>query len=101
MTSTDTDASEGGLRLLTVLEALCGYAAGGAANSELAQAAQTSAPNISRAMRTLTAKGWARKGEDGRFFPTPQFTRLTFAVLDDFARAEQQLHDLKRSMTGR
>ena len=100
--SAEPDAvSEGGLRLLTVLEALCSYAASGATNSELAGQARTSAPNITRAMRTLTAKGWARKGEGGRFFPTPQFTRLTFAVLDDFARAEQQLHDIKRSMTGR
>ena len=88
------------LRTLDVLEALCGFAARGASNAELAQAAQTSAPNITRAMAQLSAKGWARKSEDtGRFYPTAQFTRLTFRVAADFDRAQAQLEDRRRSMS--
>jgi DNA-binding IclR family transcriptional regulator len=90
------------LRTLDVLEALCGYAASGATNGELAEAVKTSAPNITRAMAQLIEKGWARKaGETGRFYPAAQFTRLTFAVLDDFARAEQRMQDTRHAMTGR
>lgn len=96
------DVSEGGLRLLSLLEALCGYAANGATNSDLAQAVKTSPPNVTRSMSVLIAKGWARKSEDtGRFYPTSQFTRLSFRVLDDFERLESRISDTKRSMTGR
>ena len=88
------------LRTLDVLEALCGYAATGATNGELAKAANTTAPNITRAMALLIAKGWARKSEDtGRFYPTAQFTRLTFRVAADFDRAQAQLEDRRRSMS--
>lgn len=87
-------------RTLDVLEALCGYAASGASNAELAQAAATSAPNITRAMAQLIAKGWARKSEEtGRFYPTASFTRLTFRVLADLDRADGRLHDLRHSLT--
>ena len=89
------------LRTLDVLEALCGYAATGATNGELAKAANTSAPNITRAMALLIAKGWARKSENGRFYPTPAFTQLSFRVLADFDRLETRVADTKRSLTGR
>ena len=90
------------LRTLDVLEALCGYAASGATNSELAKATHTSAPNITRAMALLIAKGWARKSEEtGRFYPTASFTRLTFRVLADLDRADGRLHDLRHSLTQR
>jgi len=101
MSAAPDSASEGGLRLLTILEALCGYTASGATNSELAAAAETSAPNITRAMRTLIAKGWARKSEEtGRFHPAPQFTRLAFRVMADFDRMETRWRDMKHSYTG-
>ena len=88
------------LRTLDVLEALCGYAATGATNGELAKAASTTAPNITRAMALLIAKGWARKSEDtGRFYPTPQFTRMCFRVLADFDRLQQRIDDQRHSMT--
>ena len=89
------------LRTLDVLEALCGYAATGATNGELAKAANTTAPNITRAMALLIAKGWARKDEQtGRFFPKPDFTRLAFRVMADFDRITQRYDDMRRSMTG-
>ena len=88
------------LRTLDVLEALSGYAANGASNAELAHAARTSPADISRITKLLITKGWARKSEDsGRFYPTAQFTRLTFRVLADFERAENQLADRRHSMT--
>ena len=89
------------LRTLDVLEALCGYAATGATNGELAKAANTTAPNITRAMALLIAKGWARKSEEtGRFHPTPAFTRLTFRVTADLDRVQTRLDDQRRSFTG-
>jgi len=89
------------LRTLDVLEALCGYAASGATNSELAQAAKTSAPNITRAVAQLIAKGWARKSEEnGRFYPTAAFTRLTFRVTADLDRVQNRLDDQRRAFTG-
>ena len=88
------------LRTLDVLEALSGYAANGASNAELAHAARTSPADISRITKLLITKGWARKSEDsGRFYPTTQFTRLTFRVLADFERAQSQLTDRRTSMT--
>lgn len=89
------------LRTLDVLEALCGYAASGATNGELASAAKTSAPSITRAMAQLIEKGWARKdAESGRFFPQPAFTRLTFKVMADLDRAQTRLQDRHRALTG-
>lgn len=95
----NTDSKGAGL-VLDVLEALCGFAATGATNTDLAQAVKTSPPQITRAMAKLTEKGWARKNsENGRFYPTPAFTRLTFAVLADVQRAETRLADLKQALT--
>ena len=89
------------LRTLDVLEALCGFAARGASNAELAQAAQTSAPNITRAMAQLIAKGWALKDEEsGRFFPQPAFTRLAFRVMSDFDALIRRHEDRRRALTG-
>lgn len=91
----------GTARVLAVLEALCGYAANGASNSDLAKAIKATPPQITRAMAPLLACGWARKAEDtGRFFPTAQFTRLTFRVLEDFQRLEDRISNTRRSMTG-
>ncbi len=86
--------------MLDVLDALCGFAATGATNTDLSQAVKTSPPQITRAMSKLIEKGWARKNsENGRFYPTPAFTRLTFAVLADIQRAETRLADLKQALT--
>ena len=88
------------LRTMDVLEILAGYAALGATNADLARAAHTSPADISRITKLLISKGWARKSEDNnRFYPTAQFTRLTFRVLADFERVQAQLEDRRRSMS--
>ncbi len=88
------------LRTMDVLEILAGYAALGATNADLARAAHTSPADISRITKLLISKGWARKSEDnGRFFPTPQFTRMCFRVLADFDRLQQRIADQRHSMT--
>ena len=97
--STKND-NKGAMLVLNVLEAITGFAANGAKNSELVDQVKTSAPNITRVMAVLMAKGWARKAENGRFYPTPAFTRLTFRVLADFERLETRIADSKHSMTG-
>ena len=87
-------------RTLDVLEVLCGYAATGATNADLAHAAHTTPADISRITKLLIGKGWARKSEDtGRFYPTPQFTRMCFRVLADFDRLQQRIDDQRHSMT--
>lgn len=94
------DGSKGALLVLDVLEALAGFAANGAKNSELAHLAGTSASSITRITGLLIAKGWARKADNGRFYPTAAFTRLSFRVLADFDRLETRIADSKRAMTG-
>ena len=87
--------------VLLVMEALCGYAEQGATNKDLAEACKTTAVVITRATQTLIAFGWCRKSEEtGRFYPTHQFTRLAFRVLDDIQRAEQRLQDQRQALTG-
>lgn len=99
--SEDTKTSANVQRVLDVLEALTGYANTGATNKDLADAVRTTAPNITRAMASLLAKGWARKSEEnGRFYPTAQFTRLSFRVMADFERAQARLNDSRNAMTG-
>lgn len=99
-TDQDTTDSKGVGLVLDVLDALCGFAATGATNTDLSQSVKTSPPQITRAMSKLIEKGWARKNsENGRFYPTPAFTRLTFAVLADIQRAETRLADLKQALT--
>jgi DNA-binding IclR family transcriptional regulator len=96
----DTTDSKGAGLVLDVLEALCGFAATGATNGELVATVKTTPPQITRAMAKLIEKGWARKNaENGRFYPTPAFTRLSFAVLADIQRAETRLADVKQALT--
>ena len=88
------------LRTLDVLELLCGFAATGASNSDLAGAANTTATHITRCMAQLVAKGWARKDEgNGRFYPTAHITKLAFTVLTDFENAARRLADSKHNFT--
>jgi DNA-binding IclR family transcriptional regulator len=94
------DDNKGAMLVLNLLEALTGFAANGARNSDLTELVKTSAPNITRTMAVLIAKGWARKADNGRFYPTPLFTQLSFRVLADFDRLETRVADNKRSMTG-
>lgn len=86
--------------VLSVMEALCGFAEQGATNKDLAEACKTTAVVVTRATQTLIAHGWCRKSDEtGRFYPTAQFTRLTFRVADSFERAQRRLDDRRHSMT--
>ena len=88
------------LRTLDVLEALCGFAARGASNADLAAAVKTSPPNVTRAMAQLIEKGWARKDETtGHFHPTPRMGRVFGRVLADLDRAEQALATIRHNFT--
>jgi len=94
--------SEAGLRLCRLIQALSGYAASGATNSDLATELKTSRPNVTRDMSVLLAMGWARKSDDtGRFYPTPTFSALLFRMSDDFDRFQTRVADMRRTMTGR
>ena len=102
MSTTPTDnTTRAALPVLDVLQALCGYAITGASNKDLAEATRLAPPAMTRACATLVAQGWCRKSEEtGRFYPTHQFTRLAFRVLDDIQRAEQRLQDQRQALTG-
>ncbi|MHB8949321.1 MAG: hypothetical protein ACYC4S_09675 [Rhodoferax sp.] len=83
-----------------ILEALMGFAACGAKNIELARATNTSASTITRVMKVIIKKGWARKDENGRFYPAPGFSMLSFRALDDFQRLEKRTTENKVALTG-
>ena len=86
--------------VLSVMDALCGFAEEGASNKDLADACKTTAVVVTRATQTLIAYGWCRKSDEtGRFYPTAQFTRLLFKVGDSFERAQRRLDDRRHSMT--
>ncbi|MFS4550041.1 IclR family transcriptional regulator [Comamonas resistens] len=99
-TNSEDKSSSLVLRVLNVLEVLTGFAATGASNKDLADALRTTPSHITRAVQCLIAKGWARKSEEnGRFYPTAAFTRLSFRVQADFDRAQDRLADTRRAMT--
>jgi DNA-binding IclR family transcriptional regulator len=98
--STTANTTKSAQPVLSVLEALCGFAEEGATNKDLATACKTTAVAITRATQTLIAYGWCRKSDEtGRFYPTAQFTRLSFKVSDSFERAQRRLDDRRHSMT--
>lgn len=98
--NTATNTTKSAQPVLAVLEALCGFAEQGASNKDLADACKTTAVAITRATQTLIAFGWCRKSEEtGRFYPTAQFTRLTFRVADSFERAQRRLEERRHAMT--
>ena len=101
MSSTAAEARGASLRALDLLETLCGYAARGATNAELAKALGCSPHHVTRAAAVLIAKGWAKKDADtARFFPAPAFTRLVFRVSAEFENEARRLDDRRRFMTG-
>ncbi|WP_312566172.1 hypothetical protein [Comamonas sp.] len=98
--STTTNATQSALTVLKVLDTLCGFAEEGASNKDLAAASQLSAVTVTRATQTLITYGWCRKSEEtGRFYPTAQFTRLSFKVHDSFSRGQQRFDERRQSMT--
>lgn len=98
--STDHPITQSAMPVLKVLDVLCGYAEQGASNKDISDASKLSVVAVTRATRTLIAYGWCRKSEEtGRFYPTAQFTRLTFKVADAFDKAQTRLDDRRQSMT--
>ena len=86
--------------VLRVLEALCDFAEQGATNKDLAELCQSTPTVVTRATQTLMAYGWCRKSEEtGRFYPTAQFSRLSFKVSDSFDRGQRRMDDRRHSMT--
>ncbi len=89
-------------KVLDVLEALAGYAAQGVSHSSLCKGLEAEPAFISRTMKTLVDKGWARKCEEsGMFFPTPRMGQVFGRVLASFDASERSFADLKSSFTAR
>ena len=97
----ETEKEGGSSSLLlgfNILEALMGFAACGAKNIELAKAVNTSSSNITRVMRVIIEKGWGRKGENGRFYPTSNFGALAVTAMADFDRLQKDLENRRLDM---
>ncbi len=98
--SADTNQLQSGTKLLRVVEALSSYAVSGVSNKTLASGLQLDNAFITRAMQTLIEFGWARKDESsGLFHPSPRMGQVFGRVLNDIAKAERQLADIKHSFS--
>lgn len=67
--SADSQGIKSGRKILQALKLLPGNAMFGLSNQELAQALDTSAPQVTRIMATLVAEGLAVKLDSGRYAP--------------------------------
>ena len=94
------DAKRGSMVVLNILELLTQHPITGLRNVDIAKALDVGAVSVVRAVNVLLQKGWARKSEDERIYPTSHFTRLTFNVLREFDNAERKLKDQLHNMTG-
>ncbi len=99
MTATkDTDSTGSAMKVLSVLEAISGYAVGGISNTTLSHQLGMPASAVTRAVQVLIDKGWARKDvATGHFHPTPRMGQVFGRVLADIARAKQELADLEHN----
>lgn len=94
----NTDSTGSAIKVLTVLEAISGYAVAGVSNTVLAQQLGMSASAVTRAAQVLIDKGWARKDvATGHFHPTARMGQVFGRVLADIARAKQELSDLEHN----
>lgn len=99
MTKTDDDRNSVG-KMLDLLDALSGCAVQGAANGALAKGLELSPSTVTVLMRTLIAKGWARKDDaTGHFHPTAKMGKVFGRVLADIDKAERQIADIKHNFT--
>lgn len=88
------------VKVLDVLDALSGHAVYGVSNTALARQLKLNASTITRAMAVLIEKGWARKDEaTGHFHPTPSMGRVFNKILNDLARAEHSLTEIRNNFT--
>ena len=86
--------------VLRLMEVLSDFAEQGATNKDLAELCKFTPTVVTRATQTLIAFGWCRKSEEsGRFYPTAQFSRLSFKVSDSFDRGQRRMDDRRHSMT--
>jgi DNA-binding IclR family transcriptional regulator len=98
--STRDDDRNSALKVLDVLEALSGYAVSGVSNTALSKSLNLHPSAITRAMGVLTEKGWARKDETSGFFhPTSRMGRVFGRVLEDIARTQAKIDEIKQNFT--
>lgn len=96
----EENTNKGAMLVLNTLDVLSNHPIKGIRNIDLAAAVNASSVQIVRAVNVLEKKGWARKSEDGRIYPTSHFTRLAANVMREFSRAERQLKDQMHNMIG-
>lgn len=96
---TEDDRNSAG-KLLDLLDALSGCAVHGAANGALAKGLYLTPSTVTVLMKTLIAKGWARKDETtGHFHPTAKMGQVFGRVLADIDKAERHIAEIKHNFT--
>lgn len=86
-------------RILTVLLLLAGHEFDGVLPSELARAANTTAPNITRDLANLRQAGLAEKMETGRWRLGPKLIQIALAFSMHISRQSDRLDELKQRYT--
>ncbi|MGH8384495.1 MAG: helix-turn-helix domain-containing protein [Pseudomonas sp.] len=83
-------------RVLRVLKALKGHTVTGLSNTELAQLAQDSPSNITRAMQTLIEEGLAVKLDNGRFAHSVGMLQIAQAHAEHMARLTDRMQEINQ-----
>lgn len=81
-------------RVLRVFKALKGHTVTGLSNTELAQLAQDSPSNITRAMQTLIEEGLAVKLDNGRFAHSVGVLQIAQAHAEHMARLTGRMQEI-------
>lgn len=83
-------------RVLRALKALKGHTVTGLSNAELAQLAQDSPSNITRAMQTLIEEGLAVKLDNGRFAHSVGMLQIAQAHAEHMARLTDRMQEINQ-----
>ena len=87
-------------KIIDLISALSGCVVKGASNGALASGLGLSPSTVTVLMKTLIAKGWARKDETtGHFHPTAKMAQIFGNVLADIDKAERHIAEIKHNFT--
>jgi DNA-binding IclR family transcriptional regulator len=87
-------------KVLAVLDVLLGHFAHGLTPGDLVKATGLSASNITRAVATLEAAGFAERiPETGRLRPSTRLARAAVAILNSLEAAKTRLDEINTRIT--
>lgn len=89
-------SSKAGARILRVLAALKGHSLTGLSNGDIAAATGESAPNVTRALATLVAEGYAVKLDSGRYAHSIRMLQIAQAHHDHIHRMTERAAEMQQ-----